>query len=230
MNKGYSIYFDGVQFPVAPSSIDMKINNQNTTINLINEGEVNKLKSPGLTEISFNILLPNVRYPFASYSGGFHQAEYYLEILESLKVDNDPFQFIISRTTPNGSLLFDTNMKVSIEDYTIKEDVDNGFDVIVEVNLKQYRNYGTKTVKIKQPTTSVGKPIATKQEERAVSSNAPSKNPDRTYTVTSGDCLWNIAKKYYGNGADYMKIYNANKDKISNPSLIYPGQTLIIPN
>ena len=38
-----------------------------------------------------------------------------------------------------------------------------------------------------------------------------------------------IAAKYYGNGADYNKIFNANTDKISNPNLIYVGQVLTIP-
>lgn len=51
----------------------------------------------------------------------------------------------------------------------------------------------------------------------------------KTYTVKKGDCLWNIAKKYYGKGSQYTKIYNANKDKIKNPNLIYPGQVLNIP-
>ena len=52
----------------------------------------------------------------------------------------------------------------------------------------------------------------------------------KTYTVKSGDCLWNIAKKYYGNGAQYTKIYNANRGVIGgNPNLIYPGQVLTIP-
>lgn len=51
----------------------------------------------------------------------------------------------------------------------------------------------------------------------------------RYHTVKKGDCLWNIAKKYYGNGAQYKKIYNANKSKIKNPNLIYPGQKLLIP-
>ena len=51
----------------------------------------------------------------------------------------------------------------------------------------------------------------------------------RTYTVKKGDSLWNIAKKYYGNGNEYTKIYNANKDKIKNPNLIYQGQVLTIP-
>ena len=55
------------------------------------------------------------------------------------------------------------------------------------------------------------------------------KKKPKTYKVKSGDCLWNIAKKFYGNGALYTKIYNANKSKIKNPNLIYPGQVLTIP-
>ena len=49
------------------------------------------------------------------------------------------------------------------------------------------------------------------------------------YIVVKGDCLWNIAKKFYGAGLQYTRIYNANKDKIKNPNLIYPGQVLTIP-
>ena len=51
-----------------------------------------------------------------------------------------------------------------------------------------------------------------------------------TYTVKKGDCLWTIAKKFYGSGADYSKIYEANRDTIGkNPNVIYPGQTFTIP-
>ena len=50
-----------------------------------------------------------------------------------------------------------------------------------------------------------------------------------TYIVVRGDCLWKIAKKFYGSGAQYTRIYNANKHKINNPNLIYPGQRLTIP-
>lgn len=50
-----------------------------------------------------------------------------------------------------------------------------------------------------------------------------------TYIVVKGDCLWKIAKKFYGSGAQYPRIYNANKDKIRDPNLIYPGQVLTIP-
>ena len=51
-----------------------------------------------------------------------------------------------------------------------------------------------------------------------------------TYTVKKGDNLWTLAKKFYGSGADYTKIYEANRDVIGgNPNLIYPGQTFTIP-
>lgn len=55
----------------------------------------------------------------------------------------------------------------------------------------------------------------------------------RTYTVwlwqETGDCLWNLANKYYGDPWLWKKIYIANKDKIKDPRVIYPKQVLIIP-
>lgn len=49
------------------------------------------------------------------------------------------------------------------------------------------------------------------------------------YTVQSGDSLSKIAKKYYGNAMKYPAIFEANKEVIKDPDLIYPGQTLRIP-
>lgn len=51
----------------------------------------------------------------------------------------------------------------------------------------------------------------------------------RTYTIKKGDTLWAIAKKYYGKGSEYPKIFNANKDIIKDPNKIYPGQVIKIP-
>ena len=65
--------------------------------------------------------------------------------------------------------------------------------------------------------------------KKKVSSSSSSKSAQRTYTVKKGDCLWNIAKKFYGNGALYTKIYDANTNKIANPNLIYVGQVFVIP-
>jgi nucleoid-associated protein YgaU len=50
-----------------------------------------------------------------------------------------------------------------------------------------------------------------------------------TYTVKSGDSLSKIAKQFYGDPMQYKKIFEANKDQISNPDLIQPGWVLKIP-
>jgi hypothetical protein len=51
----------------------------------------------------------------------------------------------------------------------------------------------------------------------------------RSYTVKPGDTLSAIAKQFYGNTNDYVKIFNANRDQVSNPDQIKPGQVLKIP-
>ena len=51
----------------------------------------------------------------------------------------------------------------------------------------------------------------------------------KTYTVKSGDTLSRIAKDQLGNAAEYMKIFNLNKDQLSDPDLIKPGQVLRLP-
>ena len=221
----YHFYLGKMLCPVAPSKLQLKIKNQNKTMTLINEGEVNILKEAGLTEVRFDLLLPNVKYPFSNYKSGFVGAKVFLDEIEKLKVEKKPFQFIVTRTFPNGKMLFDTNMKVSLEDYDIKEDSKQGFDVTVSIKLKQYKDYGTKTCTL---TLSGTKPTVVTQEVRAAE-NSPAPSSNQTYTVQKGDCLWNIAKKFYGNGSKYTIIYNANKDKIKSPNLIYAGQVLTIP-
>lgn len=222
----YEFYFDKELLPVAPSSLQLKFGNTNKTYTLINEGEINILKSPKLTEISFDVLIPSVQYGFAVYKDNiFKPSSYFLGVFEKLKTEKKPFQFIVNRTFPNGKILFGTNMKVSLEDYSIKEDVKEGFDLIVSIKLKQYRDFGTKTCNIQFAST---RPVVSVNKTRATSNNAPKTGVN--YTVKAGDCLWNIAKMYYGDGSKYPAINEANKDKIKTPNLIYPGQVLFIPD
>lgn len=225
---GYEFYMDKMLLPITPSKINIKIKNQNKTFNLINDGEINILKSAGLSEIDFEATLPNVKYPFAVYKSGFITANHFLNQLELLKTNKKPFQFIITRLFPNGKSLYSTNIKVSLEDYTIKEDSKQGLDIVVSIKLKQYRDFSTKTCNV---TIKQSKPVATVKTTRSTTTSpAPAPNKNKTYTVKRGDCLWNIAKKFYGNGNKYTVIYNANKNKIKNPNLIYVGQVLTIPS
>jgi nucleoid-associated protein YgaU len=58
---------------------------------------------------------------------------------------------------------------------------------------------------------------------------APAPTAARTYVVVSGDSLSRIAKQQYGDANKWPRIYEANRNIIKNPDLIYPGQVLRIP-
>ncbi|OXH80044.1 LysM peptidoglycan-binding domain-containing protein [Pantoea agglomerans] len=53
---------------------------------------------------------------------------------------------------------------------------------------------------------------------------------NRTYTVKSGNTLNAIAKQFYNDASQYMKIFEANKNLLSSPDKIAPGQVLTIPD
>ena len=150
--------------------------------------------------------------------------DYYLGLFEKYKIKKKPTQFILTRTTPDGKLLFDSNIKVSVEDYTITEDHKKGLDIIVDASLQQYKDYGTQTYEVKTVTEN-GKQqkVATTKKERETE-NAPAATK---YTIKQGDTLWAIAAKYLGSGARYKEIVEANK--ITNPNLVPVGTVLNIP-
>lgn len=223
---GYDVYLKTCLLPVTPDKIQIKIDNNNKTVTLINDGEINILKKAGLTDIEFECEIPQVKHPYAVYKSGFKDAGHFLKIFEELKTSQEPFQFIVCRKLPSGKQLLNTNIKVSMEDYKITEKAKNGFDFTVKVTLKQWRDYGTKTVNI---TLAAAKPKASIQPARAAT-NSPAPAAAQSYTVVKGDSLWGIAKKFYGNGSKYTVIYNANQGAIGgNPNKIYPGQVLTIP-
>lgn len=235
MTNGYNFYFadgsDVLTFPITPGELDIKIGSNNKVITLINEGDINVLKSPSLTEIEFEARFPMRKYP---YSRNVSKFETYFDKFQELKEDKKSFRFVVARMTPSGKRLWDTNILVALEDFSINENADEGDDVLITFQLKQYKEYGVKVLPKSKEKTST----STSNKPRSNGSNAPK---SETYTVKSGDCLWNIAKKYYGSGAKYTVIYNANKSVIestakkygkkssSNGHWIYPGTKLTIP-
>jgi len=66
------------------------------------------------------------------------------------------------------------------------------------------------------------------EEPVAIADESAPTEPE-TYTVQSGDTLWKISEQVYGDGSNYMKIFEANTGLLENPDQIFPGQELIIP-
>lgn len=230
MNNGYDFYFkdgsDLLTFPITPPSLTIKVGSNNKVVNLINEGDVNILKSPSLAEINFTARFPMRKYPFSREVEGFTT---YYNFFKELKTKKKSFRFIVARHKPNGSRTWDTNMLVSLEDFDISEDASEGDDVLVTFKLKQYKQYGI---------TKITNKNTPKQPTRGTEGKG---GKTQSYVVKSGDCLWNIAKKFYGDGAKWKKIYEANKSVIestakkhgykssSNGHWIFPGTKLTIP-
>ena len=222
----FRFYLANMLLPITPSKLSLKVKNMNKTVTLINEGEVNIIKTKGLREFSFEFLLPFTDYSFAAVSMAKKQ-KHYLDKLNQLKINKRPFQFVVKR--PKG---FKTNIKVTLEDLNITEDAQEGRDIKVSVTLKEYRHYGTKKVVFVQPPApATGE---TKQEEKKeeakITENRDTSTAQKpkTHIVKRGDTLWGLAKRYYGNGSLYPKIVSANP-KVKNPNLIIDGWELVIP-
>lgn len=81
------------------------------------------------------------------------------------------------------------------------------------------------------PPEAIAAMKAAQERAQAVQKQAQEaqKAKPRTYVVQAGDSLSKIAKKILGDAKRWPEIYELNKDKISDPNLIYPGQELKLP-
>lgn len=230
----YRFYLNRILLPVTPSAVSIQSPNRNEIIDLIDGSQINILKEPGLEEITFDFLIPQTSYPFADYGPkGFQKAEFYIEQFKKLRASKKPFQFIILRAIETKPVsvksgqkiddtVFQTNLKVSIEDFQHLEDADaNGLDLKFSITLRESPEYGTKEFKLDKDTGT-----ATPEEpERPVEPTLVVLPTQRkTYTVKSGDSLWAICARELGSGSKCMAV--AAKNGIANPDLIQPGQVL----
>lgn len=120
-----------------------------------------------------------------------------------------------------------------------KSDVDNFRRALADLDGKIRRHEGPKAERQKDLNTlKVNKITALPEffdkvmnEEQALLDSWVEAPKDINYTVVKGDCLWNIAKKkeHYGNPLAWPTIYNANRDQIKDPDLIFPKQVFKIP-
>lgn len=199
---------DKLRLPVKPEDYTVSVSHKNTVVNVIQVGDVNLIGNTGLREISLKSFFPAKDYNFSNNTER-KQPLSYVEKIESWRKSGTPIRVIVTGTL---------NMEATIESFVWGEQDATG-DIYYTCSLKEY-----KKIKTKKATVTI---TAVKSTTRTQSANT--QNTAKTYTVKSGDCLWKIAKQFYGNGAQYTKIYDANRDKIKNPNLIYPNQILTIP-
>ena len=202
----YFVFLDVIFCPVTPEKIEISIPNLNKTITMVDQGEINILRGKGLKEIKFDMLVPSFKYPFANYSFGSFSTSQIIARLEHLKEQCEPVYFIVTRCRA-GKPAWWTNIKVSVEDFTVTEDANNGTDVIISINLKEYKSYSTKMAKVK--TKSDGTIEATFDNPREVvtGSIAPTISLEQSVlagvktvrgTIDAGKTLYNFMKVGFG--------------------------------
>lgn len=158
-----------VLMPVTPEKITINHNNRNETITLINDGEMNITKLEGLVTASFTLLLPAYQYAFVNTANGFKKPQYYIQYFQRLKAKKKPFQWIVNRKKPRGGKLHTTNIKMVLESFTVRDDAKSaGFDMYVDIQLKEYKTQKTKTFAADTPAATAPVAIVEKREETTV--------------------------------------------------------------
>lgn len=202
---------DRIRFPVNPPSLKIGDAYSFSDVEVAKLGEYTVQGFPGLKTFSFSTFLPRDYNPSYCEYSDFPSPQEILDKLEEWRERTPQARFIVTGT--------DINTHVTIRD--ISRDVEragaNG-DVYIDVELKEFRE------------TTV-REISTKKEPKQKREPAEKEDPPKTYTVARGDTLSAIAKRYLGSASDWQKLYEKNRSVIgSDPNLIRPGQTLVIPS
>ena len=214
----YYMYLARMEIPIPPAEMTTTIAGKNETIDLIGKGEVNIIKPPGLTEVSFKFMLPNSNYPFNQstlFKG--RKAKYYLDELEKLK-KKGVIQFIMLRTSPKGSMLGMNNMKCTFEDWTLEDSADEGFDMYANIKLKKWKDWGAKRIEV--TTDENGKVTGTVQGDRPTTGKEVPKSVKSGFGAT----LQQVVRTQLGNPDNLFAIAALNK--IAVPALLTYGQLI----
>ena len=103
--------------------------------------------------------------------------------------------------------------------------IDAGGKVLNRIEVPFFREENRKVAAVAQPEAAAPAPEAPAAGEAA----APPKPKDGRVVIQPGNNLWRISKVLYGTGAKFTVIYEANKNQIRDPDMIYPGQVFVIP-
>lgn len=197
------------EFPVLPEKVATSYGAKNTSLQVCGVGEVTIIQDSSAAVIQFSSFFPK-EYFRGCRMKKVPTPKKAVEKILAMKESGKPVRFSITGT-PGIS------MYCTIENFEVHEQGGDPGTVYYTLKLKEYREIKVRKIKKAKVVVSGGRT----DNSQAV----------QTYTVVKGDCLWNIAKRFYGDGAKYMVIYEANKGLIGgNPNLIYPGQVLSIPS
>ena len=210
---------DKIRFPVVPPSIGVNRSNNIDAESVIKLGEVPIFNGTSLKTIEFTSFFPNQEYSFCDYTG-FMKPYEFSEKIQKWMYEGKPLRVIVTDSP--------TNMQCLIQQFDTVEQ-DGTRDLYFTLNLLEYRPIEVPNLSSSN-TSSNSSNTQNTSRPNEVSTN--SNNQQKTHKVVKGDTLYDIAKKYYGNGNLYPKIKEANKTKypsLAKNNIIQVKWELIIP-
>lgn len=210
---------DKIRFPVVPPSIGVNRSNNIDTESVIKLGEVPIFNGTSLKTIEFTSFFPNQEYSFCDYTG-FMKPYEFSEKIQKWMYEGKPLRIIVTDSP--------TNMQCLVQQFDTVEQ-DGTRDLYFTLNLLEYRPIEVPNL---SNSSSSSNSNNTQNTSRPSETNTNSNNQQKTHKVVRGDTLYDIAKKYYGNGSLYPKIKEANKPKypsLAKSNIIQVNWELIIP-
>ena len=215
-DKKYQFWLEAggkrIQLPVNPETVKISRSGNNSSMTIIGLGEITNIQEPKSAVISFSGIFPKAYFPGCAVKNPL-LPHAYINAISTWMNDKAVVRLYIAKC--------DIVWYATIESFSYSQSGGDVGSYDYAISLKSYKTVKARQININKNKASVPK---------KTNSRVNTKSKPKTYTVKSGDCLYNIAKKYYGDGSEYTKIYEANKKIIgSNHNLIKEGQVLTIP-
>lgn len=210
---GMWLSWDGGQtvFPFAqlPEKITVKTGTKTETVSIAGLGEIAIRQGRPAITISFSSFFPKTAYQGAD-SSKLADPILIVQELQQKMENKEPARF--------ASTSCNLNMYVIIESLQFYEKGGDVGTLWYDITLKEYREVSARWVDLEQ----MGLVDTQPRIDNTVKPN--------TYIVQDGDCLWNIAQRFYGDGWKYIDIFIANMETLHyNIFELYTGTVLVLP-